>query len=688
MRKLLLVGWLVLGSMGAADHARAQFCPGVSPWVFDDVLASDPFCGFITKIAEQGVTLGCALIDANHRLYCPNAFVPRNQMAAFMARLGDALFPLTCATGQVLKWNGTAWTCANDNTGGGGGTVTSVLAGTGLQGSPNPITGAGSLNLASSYQLPQGCTNGQIPKNNGSGSWTCAADAGGSGTLTSLSQGLGITLSANPITTTGSIAVDTTYLQRRVSDTCAAGSSIRAIATDGTVTCQTDNVGSANAFVQGGNAFGATAILGTTDGNAIDVQVNGNRVMRYEPNVSSPNIVGGHSNNAVGTFSGHTVAGGGGAGSTCLDPLTGTPTRTCGNSATGSFGTVGGGYSNVASGSLSIVAGGHANTASGPAYSAVAGGSFNTASGAAAFVAGGSSNIASGAYSLAGGYGAVTQTTSGATTIHDGTFVWADSLGYYFGTVATNEFAARSTGGFRFITNVDGSGNPTAANVRILPSGVADFGAQTRQMLNLWGGGVYGIGVQAGTVYFRTATGPSATGGFSWFKGGVHDDNFNAPGAGGTEIMRLAQNGTLYVTGGTVGTLSDRAAKQDLVPVDTELVLRKIVAMPVLEWSYRNDPEVRHLGPTAQDFHAAFGLGNDERMIMTVDADGVALAAIQGLNAKLEAKLGEMRALREAQAQEFAELRRQSTVEIGELRRAVEFLLALSRADARIASAR
>ena len=90
MRKLLLVGWLVLGSMGAADHARAQFCPGVSPWVFDDVLASDPFCGFITKIAEQGVTLGCAVIDANHRLYCPNAFVPRNQMAAFMARLGDA----------------------------------------------------------------------------------------------------------------------------------------------------------------------------------------------------------------------------------------------------------------------------------------------------------------------------------------------------------------------------------------------------------------------------------------------------------------------------------------------------------------------------------------------------------------------------------------------------------------------
>jgi hypothetical protein len=33
----------------------------------------------------------------------------------------------------------------------------------------------------------------------------------------------------------------------------------------------------------------------------------------------------------------------------------------------------------------------------------------------------------------------------------------------------------------------------------------------------------------------------------------------------------------------------------------------------------------------AQDFHAAFGVGEDDRHISTVDADGVALAAIQAL---------------------------------------------------------
>jgi cell division protein FtsB len=39
----------------------------------------------------------------------------------------------------------------------------------------------------------------------------------------------------------------------------------------------------------------------------------------------------------------------------------------------------------------------------------------------------------------------------------------------------------------------------------------------------------------------------------------------------------------------------------------------------------------------AQDFHAAFGLnGADDKHIATVDEDGVALAAIQGLNEKVE----------------------------------------------------
>jgi hypothetical protein len=59
----------------------------------------------------------------------------------------------------------------------------------------------------------------------------------------------------------------------------------------------------------------------------------------------------------------------------------------------------------------------------------------------------------------------------------------------------------------------------------------------------------------------------------------------------------------------------------------------------------------------AQDFHAAFGLGTDERHIATVDADGVALAAIQGLNQKLEATRAENAELR----QELAAIKSQLT---------------------------
>jgi trimeric autotransporter adhesin len=61
--------------------------------------------------------------------------------------------------------------------------------------------------------------------------------------------------------------------------------------------------------------------------------------------------------------------------------------------------------------------------------------------------------------------------------------------------------------------------------------------------------------------------------------------------------------------------------------------------MPIRTWNYTNDPASRHIGPVTQDFHAAFGLGTDDKSISTVDADGVALAAIQGLNQKLEENL-------------------------------------------------
>jgi hypothetical protein len=88
--------------------------------------------------------------------------------------------------------------------------------------------------------------------------------------------------------------------------------------------------------------------------------------------------------------------------------------------------------------------------------------------------------------------------------------------------------------------------------------------------------------------------------------------------------------------GSTWINASDRNLKQDFVPVDRQEILSRVTAMPIQSWSYKTQPREKHVGPVAQDFHAAFGLGSDDKSITTVDESGVALAAIQGLNEKVE----------------------------------------------------
>src|SRR4029079_7458825 len=77
---------------------------------------------------------------------------------------------------------------------------------------------------------------------------------------------------------------------------------------------------------------------------------------------------------------------------------------------------------------------------------------------------------------------------------------------------------------------------------------------------------------------------------------------------------------------------SDRNQKKNIAPVDAQLILDKVARLPISPWTYNEEPSaVRHLGPMAQDFHASFGLGGDDRTYNSVDAHGVALAALQSL---------------------------------------------------------
>jgi hypothetical protein len=78
--------------------------------------------------------------------------------------------------------------------------------------------------------------------------------------------------------------------------------------------------------------------------------------------------------------------------------------------------------------------------------------------------------------------------------------------------------------------------------------------------------------------------------------------------------------------------VSDRNVKANFSAVDGQALLARLAAVPVSTWNYKTQADsIRHMGPTAQDFRAAFGLGEDDQHISTVDSEGVALAAIQAL---------------------------------------------------------
>jgi hypothetical protein len=290
-------------------------------------------------------------------------------------------------------------------------------------------------------------------------------------------------------------------------------------------------------------------------------------------------VAGGRQNTASGP--GSFIGGGGFDG-----------TNTFGNAASGGGSVIGGGIVNRAAGLDSTVSGGVQNTASGD-YSTVPGGNLNTASGQFSFAAG-----------------------QRANANHAGTFAWGDSQDANLVSTAPNQFLIRAGGGVQLGTNTS-----------------LFFGNNTRQMVNLWGT-EYGIGVQAATMYFRCDTSPGEPfAGFRWYKGGTHND-VNGNAGGGTELMSLGST-YLYVNGSFVSS-SDRNKKENFAPVQPREVLEKVVALPITRWNYKSDAGTSHIGPVAQDFHAAFAIGPDNKHIATVDADGVALAAIQGLNQKLE----------------------------------------------------
>jgi hypothetical protein len=334
--------------------------------------------------------------------------------------------------------------------------------------------------------------------------------------------------------------------------------------------------------------------------------VNNQRALRIEPSVNAqnefaPNFLGGFSGNFVTAgVSGATISGGGKTGNA--------------NAVRDSFGTIGGGYSNLV--------GNGTGTVEDAGFATIGGGEFNTATGLDATVGGGKGNNAGGGASYATVGGGTNNTAyGGSATIAGGqsnTASGAEST--VAGGLSNSASGQNSTVG-------GGAANGASGAMSTVPGGF-----QNQAM----GDGSFAAGHRAAAQH---------NGAFVW----ADSNDFIFQSAGVNELSARATGGVRFVTAingsgtATVGaqlasgsgswsSFSDRTLKENFKLLDGLDVLRKLSQIPITEWNYisQNDA-IRHLGPTAQDFYAAFGLGEDDKHITTIDADGIALLSIQAL---------------------------------------------------------
>jgi trimeric autotransporter adhesin len=243
-----------------------------------------------------------------------------------------------------------------------------------------------------------------------------------------------------------------------------------------------------------------------------------------------------------------------------------------------------------------------------------AGGDFATALGA---------SEADGDFSFAAG--------SDAFADHLGSFVWSDYSFNEFHSTAPNQFLIRATGGV---------GIGTAAPET--PLHIADFHGITLGTSGT-GGGYTALRIDLSAAQSGYAELQAISSAGSSFGPLILQANGGNVGIGTTTpASKLTVNGNILASGTITGS-SDRNVKEHFSPVSARDVLEKVSALPISEWNYKADNEtLRHIGPMAQDFYAAFNVGMDDKHISMVDADGVALAAIQGLNQKLNEKQTEI----------------------------------------------
>jgi len=412
-------------------------------------------------------------------------------------------------------------------------------------------------------------------------------------------------------------------------------------------------------------------IEGTVDTNDTDFVVEAGSTARSD----ATNVVLGHASNTVQDGAvGATIGGGGQDDGTTPDPNVvaddyGTVAGgrnnfagdSDGNPGTDTYATVGGGLDNKAKGSKSVIAGGEGNEAK-SLLSVVGGGVANVVSSQGGAILAGNGNEVRSDYGTVGG-GEINVVDGGKGTISGGRDNWAGFSASVGGGKNNRAFSSYDTiGGGKgnrtgtsgttedlYATIGGGKNNEATDEMSTVPGGQGNTASGKYSMA----AGRYAAADLDWTFVWNDGSGASD----SW---GALDDQFaastsdsNSDVGGNTASFHVkATNGIRFITAtdnskvtwipdNTAGWSSacSRAVKTNVEPTDPVSVLDRLVEMDISTWEYTDEDDggtgVRHMGPMAEDFHDAFELGTGETGINSINADGVAFAAIQGLAERL-----------------------------------------------------
>jgi hypothetical protein len=327
-------------------------------------------------------------------------------------------------------------------------------------------------------------------------------------------------------------------------------------------------------------------------------------------------IGGGRYNRARGQFS--VIAGGGGY---ALEDS---------NSAVGFYTAIGGGKSNSARGSRSSIGGGEGNITI-SAHAAIGGGLNNTVDGSRATISGGEDNLASGIRATIGGGHADTASGDESTVAGGQMNVASAEEATVGGGLYNRAEGSKATVGGGYKNIASGSYSTIPGGRLCSATGPLSFAAGNLADASDSGSVV----IAANQTYSSVDT--IASGGKEQMvlraDGGLFITNTGGVAAYDNTKLITTRGGAYLSGNGTNWTnASDENIKENFKPVDGFKLLQRIAELPISQWNYRCDEEnVTHIGPTAQDFFEAFGLGCDDKSISTVDPAGVALAGMKAL---------------------------------------------------------